>query len=291
MKAKSLSLLVLLFPLVFLIPSGLCQEEGELAPLDQEALENTFGDLEEENTVDLYSDLAEETGGEQTAGPTLTLYEIVIKTGYFIVPLGFFSIWALYLILANLFVLSESRLVPNRVGNRLRDVLREGDLDEAEDLVARRRDLISLMVRAGVDKAGRDPGLIETAMEGNISRELVVLRNRIRRLADIGNLAPMLGLLGTVWGMIRVFKGISMNANEMVANWSSQLADGVAQAMLTTVLGLLIGIPSLFFYYIYRNKLAKIIGRLESHGTDLADLLSQQTPRGKTGIGGSEEYR
>jgi biopolymer transport protein ExbB len=60
----------------------------------------------------------------------------------------------------------------------------------------------------------------------------------------------------------------------MVANWSSSLAAGVAQAMLTTVAGLLIGIPALFFYYIYRNKLAKIVGSLESHGTDLAELLS-----------------
>ena len=221
-------------------------------------------------------------------GEDITLLDLFKKTGYFIYPLGAFSIWALYLILANLFILSEGRLVPSRVAARVQELLAAGNLEGVEDIVKRRSDLLSLMVQAGLNKAGRDPGLIETSMEGSISREIVSLHNRIRRLADIGNLAPMLGLLGTVWGMIRVFKEISIDSNAMVANWSSALADGVALAMLTTVLGLVIGIPSLFFYYIYRSKMAKVVGRLEALGTDLADLLSSQRGVPPTHIGGDE---
>jgi len=213
---------------------------------------------------------------EGAAEGDVTLLDLVLKMGFFVYPLGAFSLWAVYLILANLFVLSEGRLAPRRVAERVEHLLRTGMVEEAADYVERRGDLLSLMVQAGIGKAGRDPGLIETAMEGSISREMVALRNRIRRLADIGNLAPMLGLLGTVWGMVRVFKEISLDSTAMVANWSSALADGVAQAMLTTVAGLVIGIPALFFYYLYRNKMAKIVGRLESLGTDIADLLSAQ---------------
>lgn len=79
--------------------------------------------------------------------------------------------------------------------------------------------------------------------------------------------------------MLKVFQAVALDANStMVGNWSSLLAEGVAQAMVTTVVGLVIGIPSLLFYYLFRNKLARIIGRLETFGTDLAELLSQQTP-------------
>jgi len=224
---------------------------------------------------------------ESTGSKNITLLELFQKTGYFIYPLGAFSIWAVYLILANLFILSERRLVPVRVATQVQQHLARGDLTAAQETVEDRSDLYSLMVQAGLSKAGRDPGLIETSMEGSISREIASLRNRIRRLADIGNLAPMLGLLGTVWGMVIVFKEISVNSNAMLANWSSELADGVSLAMLTTVLGLVIGIPSLFFYYLFRSKMAKIVGRLESLGTDLADLLSMQ--RGAGGEAGDEE--
>lgn len=197
---------------------------------------------------------------------------------YFIVPFAFFSIWALYLILANLLILSESRLVPLRVARSAREMLLRGDLSGVRRMVENRGDLLSTMLLAGCNKAGREPSLIETAMEGSLSQYLVRLRNRIRHLADIASIAPMIGLLGTVWGMLKVFQAVALDANStMVGNWSSLLAEGVAQAMVTTVVGLVIGIPSLLFYYLFRNKLARIIGRLETFGTDLAELLSQQS--------------
>jgi biopolymer transport protein ExbB len=196
---------------------------------------------------------------------------------YFIYPFAAFSIWSLYLILANLLILSESRLVPLRIARQARDFLLKGDVTALRRLVEARSDLLSTMLLAGCTKAGRDPALIETAMEGCLSQYLVRLRNRIRHLADIASIAPMIGLLGTVWGMLKVFQAVAMDANStMIGNWSSLLAEGVAQAMVTTVVGLVIGIPSLLFYYLFRNKLARIIGRLETFGTDLAELLSQQ---------------
>ncbi len=210
----------------------------------------------------------------------MSVLDLLMSMGnYFIYPFAFFSIWALYLILANLLILSESRLVPLRVARAARDQLLKGDLSGVRRMVENRGDLLSTMLLAGCNKAGRDPNLIETAMEGSLSQYLVRLRNRIRHLADIASIAPMIGLLGTVWGMLKVFQAVALDANStMVGNWSSLLAEGVAQAMVTTVVGLVIGIPSLLFYYLFRNKLARIIGRLETFGTDLAELLSQQTP-------------
>ncbi len=204
----------------------------------------------------------------------ITVLELLKAMGWFCYPLGLLSVWMVQLVIANFLLVLEGRLVPRGLERRVMDHLHNGLVRDAEELVARRGDLLSQMLRSGLTKRGMEPSIIETAMEGSVSRDLTALRNRIRRLADIGNLAPMVGLLGTVWGMIRVFQGVSEDTTLLVMNWSSILANGVAQAMVTTVAGLLIGIPSLFFYYFFRNKLANVVGHLESVGTEFAVLLS-----------------
>lgn len=231
---------------------------------------------------------APDSGGDTTETllggllPTqeITILELLKTTGGFFYPLAFFSIWMVYLVIANFLLVQEMRLVPRGLERKVMDSLRNGLVRDAHELVAQRGDLLSQMLQSGLTKRGMEPSIIETAMEGSVSRDLTALRNRIRRLADIGNLAPMVGLLGTVWGMIRVFQGVSEDTTSLVMNWSSILANGVAQAMVTTVAGLLIGIPALFFYYYFRNKLANVVGHLESVGTEFAVLLSGKRHEG-----------
>lgn len=207
-----------------------------------------------------------------------SILDLVLDLGLlFIIPFAAFSIWAVYLILANLLILSESRLVPVRIARQARDLLNDGELHAVHRLVDSRSDLLSLMLQAGCDKAGHDPSVIEAAMEGRISQHLVRLRSRVRFLADIANITPMIGLLGTVWGLLKVFEAVATNADSgIVGNWSSLMSQGIAHAMVATVVGLTIAIPSLAFYALFRAKMARIVGRLETFGTDLAQMLSQQ---------------
>ncbi len=207
-----------------------------------------------------------------------SILDLVLDLGpLFIVPFAAFSIWAVYLILANLLVLSETRLVPVRIARQARDLLNAGELQALHRLVDPRSDLLSLMLQAGCPKAGHEPEVIEAAMEGRISQHLVRLRSRIRFLADIANITPMIGLLGTVWGLLKVFEAVASNADAgVVGNWSSLMSQGIAHAMVATVVGLTIAIPSLAFYALFRAKMARIVGRLETFGTDLAQMLSQQ---------------
>lgn len=207
-----------------------------------------------------------------------SVLDLVLDLGYlFIIPFAVFSVWAVYLILANLLILSESRLVPVRIARQARDLLNENELHAVHRLVDSRSDLLSLMLQAGCAKAGHDPSVIEAAMEGRISQHLVRLRSRIRYLADIANITPMIGLLGTVWGLLKVFEAVATNADSgIVGNWSSLMSQGIAHAMVATVVGLTIAIPSLAFYALFRAKMARIVGKLETFGTDLAQMLSQQ---------------
>ncbi|MCB9768224.1 MAG: MotA/TolQ/ExbB proton channel family protein [Candidatus Omnitrophica bacterium] len=266
MKTK-LPLILLALAFSFLTIHAVAQDSGDVSGATVEQTSDASqGSAMSEETDSLLEGLL----------PTqeITVLELLKTTGVFFYPLAFFSIWMVYLVIANFLIVQEMRLVPRGLQRKVMDCLHNGMVRDAEELVAHRGDLLSQMLQSGLTKRGMEPSIIETAMEGSVSRDLTSLRNRIRRLADIGNLAPMVGLLGTVWGMIRVFQGVSEDTTSLVMNWSSILANGVAQAMVTTVAGLLIGIPSLFFYYYFRNKLANVVGHLESVGTEFAVLLS-----------------
>jgi biopolymer transport protein ExbB len=228
-------------------------------------------------------------------GGEMSVLGLVNRLGWiFKAPFLLFSIWAVYLVLANLLILSESRLVPTKIARTARDSLARGDTIGVRRLVESHSDLVSLMLQVGLARAGEDPTIIETAMEGRISQDLVRLRSRIRYLADIANITPMIGLLGTVWGLLQVFEAVAGNSSTvLIGNVSSKMSEGIAHAMVATVIGLTIAIPSLAFYALFRSKMARIIGRLESFGTDLAELLSHQAPQGgsRGGEGGTEPRR
>jgi biopolymer transport protein ExbB len=99
------------------------------------------------------------------------------------------------------------------------------------------------------------------------------LNNRVILLADIGMIAPMLGLLGTVFGIIKSFG--ALGADLGTARYA-QLSSGVSQALVNTAAGLAIGIPAMIFYAFFRGRVQKIISELESAVTHVLALLSLQ---------------
>jgi biopolymer transport protein ExbB len=104
-----------------------------------------------------------------------------------------------------------------------------------------------------------------------------MLSSRITYLADIGSVAPMVGLLGTVLGMIKSFLNISTGGFEGARQM--QLASGVSEALITTAAGLMVGIPALVFYSIFRGRVQKYIAELEAASTHFMATLHSQIQR------------
>ena len=109
-------------------------------------------------------------------------------------------------------------------------------------------------------------------MESEGERGATELWQRISYLNNIGSLAPLLGLLGTVWGMIGAFGTIAMADSQAR---SIAMATNVSKAMITTLAGLLLAIPALFVYYYLRGRVIRVISEVEAQATEFIELLTR----------------
>jgi biopolymer transport protein ExbB len=138
---------------------------------------------------------------------------------------------------------------------------------------------------------GASFGEVREVAEAEGSRQAGLLSSRITYLADIGSIAPMVGLLGTVLGMIKSFLNIA--EGDVSGVRQMELAEGVSEALITTAAGLMIGIPALVFYSLFRGRVQKYIAELEAAATHLMALLHTQVERQQpqTAVGPSQRTR
>jgi len=205
---------------------------------------------------------------------TTSLWQVILSGGPVMYPLGAMSVLAVMLILVYLFSMRRGTVVSGRY------------MQAAEALIRKKDDLGLLAVSNRHDEAVA--GLMERALHfltqnpsASISevREIAqaeglrlagLWNQRISYLADVGTIAPMLGLCGTVLGMIKSF---SVVASDIAASRPMMLAEGVAEALVTTAAGLLVGIPAMAAYAFFRGRVQGMISDLEAASTVLMAQL------------------
>lgn len=183
------------------------------------------------------------------------------------------SLAALALVVEQLVTLRTGRLAPQGLADRFRKLLERGDLAGARN-ACREGGMLGVVVEAALSEAeelsataGAAWPPVEKAMEDAAEAEAARLLRRIDYLAVIGNLAPMVGLLGTVVGMIFAFREVAATQGAATAG---ELASGIYQALVTTVGGLLVAIPSLGAFAVLRNRVDAIaaeVTRQAEHAT------------------------
>jgi biopolymer transport protein ExbB len=157
--------------------------------------------------------------------------------------------------------------------NRIRDYISEGNIDAAVDLCRRTDSPIARMVEKGIERIGRPMGDIQTAIENVANVEVAKLETGLPWLASISGGAPMIGFLGTVVGMVGVF--IDMSAKNSGGIQINDLADGMYVAMVTTIGGLVVGIPAYFAHNYLVARIEKLIFRMEATTIAFMDILNQ----------------
>jgi len=217
---------------------------------------------------------AEEAAPEATGGSMMSLQQILHSGGMLIYVLGGVSVLALAFILYYLIILRQDAVAPRGLLLDLRDALRDGRDEEARRACERDRSPMAAIAAAGLtylkDAERPNDALLKEIVEGEGGRQAAQLQSQTQYLMDIAVIAPMIGLLGTVLGMLQAFNAVALDlarARPMV------LADGVSKALITTAAGLLVGIPAMAFYAYFRGRVAKLISQLESHSADLLTLL------------------
>ena len=150
----------------------------------------------------------------------------------------------------------RGRLLPAGVGRRLAELVRTGAAGPLEQQLADGRDLISVAAAGALTRSRGDLGRMESLFEESLTEQAGGLLRRIEWLNLIGQVAPMLGLLGTVLGIIKVFNAIVATGGDLLP---AKFADGLSVALVTTFWGLLIAIPALAVHGILRNRIETII--------------------------------
>lgn len=196
-------------------------------------------------------------------------------------PLGLLSITAVVLILLFSFTIRRATVVSDRFMRVAESLIRKRDYLGLVGYAHRRGECIARITQKTLDFATKNSDAqfteIREVAEAEGSRQASSLNQRITYLADIGAIAPMVGLLGTVLGMIRAFLEINTGNVEVVRQM--KLAGGVAEALVTTASGLSIGIVAMFFYAIFRGRVQRSLADLEAASTHLLALLGSQFQR------------
>jgi len=199
------------------------------------------------------------------------LIELIIKGGIFIYPIIICSIIALAVFLERLWILRRSRIIPKDFVYNVEELLKKRKISDALFLCQGDTSSIAKIFFAGLRNSGRGMWLVKEAIEDRGSREAVILGKHVAILSTIANLTPLLGLLGTVSGMIKTFNVISVQG---VGN-PAPLAGGIAEALITTASGLCVAIPTLVCYRILKDKANALIFEMEENSIQLVEIMEQ----------------
>lgn len=214
---------------------------------------------------------------EDAAGPGGTsLLEILQKGGPMMYPLGALSFVGVILVVVYLLSLRQGAVVTMRFMDVAESMLRKQDYLGLAAVCNRSGQSVAAVLQRAMDFIARNPSAsveeVREVAQAEGTRQASMMTQRISYLADVGTIAPMVGLLGTVLGMIESFDTLSGGA--FVGAKTMKLANGVSQALITTAAGLFVGIPALAFYSYFRGKVQKLISELEAATTHLMAMFA-----------------
>lgn len=166
------------------------------------------------------------------------------------------SITAAYLVFDQVMALRRNEVLPAGLAEAVRQALLTGQVQQADAACRRSPSVLGFVLHNGLSELELGWPQVEKAMEDALAEQSSRLMRRIEYLSVIGNIAPMVGLLGTVTGMIVAFQQVALSEG---AAGAGELAEGIYQALVTTVGGLVVAIPSLGAFAIFRNRVDGLI--------------------------------
>lgn len=197
------------------------------------------------------------------------MFEIVKSGGIMMVPIILCSIIAAAIILERLWTLQQGRVVPPELTEKVWRWVETGQLQEKHILALRQNSPLGKILAAGLANRHRDRGIMKEAIEDTGRHVIHELERYLNALATIASISPLLGLLGTVFGMIQSFNAVSA----VGVGDPAPLAGGIAEALITTAAGLLVAIPAVIGYRYLRGKVDGLVIEMEVQATRLVHAM------------------
>jgi biopolymer transport protein ExbB len=191
---------------------------------------------------------------------TVPLIALLLKGGWVMLPILVLSILAIYAIIERWIVLRKSFQIPQKWLDAVIAKTLAGDMQGVKVLCEREHDAIANMIKVGIEASGKPMETLERVVEDAGQIEVYKLENNLALLGTIAGVAPMLGFLGTVTGMIQAFMAMSQETNQISPKL---LSGGIYEAMVTTAAGLVVGIIAHLGYNYLLARIQKITHQIE----------------------------
>ena len=203
------------------------------------------------------------------------MWELISKSGWLIIPIIFSSFFSLAIIVERLLFYLSIKSNNILVISKILDLVRKNKITEAIDICEKNPFYATNILKSGLGHYEEAKDVIKEAMENTSLYEIPKLEKNLNFLSTIAHISPLLGLLGTVVGLVKCFYIIEQKTVSMGLVNPSDLAGGIWEALLTTVAGLCVAIPAYIMYNYFVHKVNLLTLGAERAATELLEFLPQ----------------
>ncbi len=203
----------------------------------------------------------------------MSLLELIKNGGWIMVPLGILSVLAIYFIIERYLTIRQAAKVDPNFMNNIRMMLLDGKMEAALNLCRGNNSPIARLLEKGIKRLGRPIKEIESAVENTGRLEIYKLEKNMAYLGIIAAIAPMLGFVGTIAGVIKIFYNISLADNISIG----LIAGGLYEKMITSASGLVVGIIAHIGFHYLNAMIDRVSYQIEVTAVDFVDLIQEPT--------------
>ncbi|MEM7364499.1 MAG: MotA/TolQ/ExbB proton channel family protein [Pseudomonadota bacterium] len=200
------------------------------------------------------------------------MFELVQAGGWLMLPIILCSIISAAICVERFWTLRTSQVVPRNLLAQVWNAIRNGELDNQRLRQLRAGSPLGRLLAAGITSHRRGREQMKEAIEEVAAQVVHEMERYLNTLGTVASITPLLGLLGTVIGMIQVFTAIRLEGTGNAA----VLAGGISEALITTAAGLTVAIPSLFFYRFFQRRVDELVVTMEQEAVKLVEVLNSQ---------------
>jgi biopolymer transport protein ExbB len=205
--------------------------------------------------------------------PHMNLFDLLLSGGWIMVPLGILSVLTIYFIIERYLAISQAAKVDSSFINNIRSMLLDGKMESALSLCKSNNTPIARLLEKGIKRLGRPIKEIESAVENTGRLEIYKLEKNMAYLGIIAAIAPMLGFVGTISGVIKIFYNISLADNISIG----LIAGGLYEKMITSASGLVVGIIAHIGFQYLNAMIDRVSYQIETTAVDFIDLIQEPT--------------
>lgn len=204
---------------------------------------------------------------------TQSIWDVLVSGGVLMIPLGLLFVGALYFFIERLIAINKASKVDNNFMRIIRDHIVSGNVVAARSFSKNNENPVARIIDKGIQRIGKPIDAIEKSMDNVGALELYKLEKNLSIISIVARIAPLFGFLGTIIGMLALFKSIAASA-EYTPN---TIADGIYIKMITSAAGLIIGILAYIGHSYLVAQINRIENKMEIASAEFADILQEPT--------------